>query len=64
MHLIIKPYNNEILNKFDGIILQLIIFTAILPWLDDFTTAIVTVMVFILVILPLLSFTAMIFLSA
>ena len=59
VHLIVKPYSNEILNKFDGIILQLIIFTAILPWLDDFTSPLVIVMAFILIILPLLSFTAM-----
>ena len=28
VHVMVKPYNNETLNKFDGIILQLIIFTA------------------------------------
>ena len=44
VHLMVKPYSNEILNKFDGIILQLIIFTAILPWLDDFTSPLVIVM--------------------
>ena len=59
VHVMVKPYNNEILNKFDGIILQLIIFTAILPWLDDFTSLIVIIMAFILIILPLLNFTAM-----
>ena len=59
VHVIVKPYNNEILNKFDGIILQLIIFTAILPWLDDFTSPLVIIMAFILIILPLLNFTAM-----
>ena len=59
VHLMVKPYSNEILNKFDGIILQLIIFTAILPWFDDFTSPLVIVMAFILIILPLLSFTAM-----
>ena len=60
VHLMVKPYNNQTLNKFDGIILQLIIFTAILPWLDDFTSPLVIAMAFILIILPLLSFTAMI----
>ena len=59
VHVMVKPYNNEILNKFDGIILQLIIFTAILPWLDDFTSPLVIIMAFILIILPLLNFTAM-----
>ena len=38
VHVMVKPYNNETLNKFDGIILQLIIFNSILPWLDDFTS--------------------------
>ena len=59
VHVMVKPYNNEILNKFDGIILHLIIFTAILPWLDDFTSLAVIIMAFILIILPLLNFTAM-----
>ena len=59
VHVMIKPYNNEILNKFDGIILQLIIFTSILPWLDDFTSPLVIAIAFILIILPLLIFTAM-----
>ena len=59
VQIIVKPYNNEILNKFDGIILQLICFTAILPWLDDFTSLLVIVIAFILIILPLLNFTAM-----
>ena len=59
VHVSVKPYNNEILNKFDGIILHLIIFTAILPWLDDFTSLLVIIMAFILIILPLLNFTAM-----
>ena len=58
VHLMVKPYSNEILNKFDGIILQLIIFTAILPWLDDFTSPLVITLAYILIILPLLSFTA------
>ena len=59
VHVMIKPYNNEILNKFDGIILQLIIFTSILPWLDDFTSPLVIAIAFTLIILPLLIFTAM-----
>ena len=59
VHVMVKPYNNEILNKFDGIILHLIIFSAILQWLDDFTSLTVIIMAFILIILPLLSFTAM-----
>ena len=59
VHVMVQPYSNEIINKFDGIILHLIIFTAILPWFDDFTSPLVKVMAFILIIIPLLSFTAM-----
>ena len=59
VHGMVRPYSNEILNKFDGIILHLIIFTALLPWLDDFTSLSVIIMAYILIILPLLSFTAM-----
>ena len=31
IHISVKPYNNEILNKFDSIILHLVIFIAALP---------------------------------
>ena len=54
IHLIIKPYNNEILNKLDGIILQLIIFATALPLFDDFDSPLVISIAFLLIILPLL----------
>ena len=56
VHLIIKPYNNEILNKLDGIILQLIIIATALPLLDDFNSPLVITIAFVLIILPLLKF--------
>ena len=59
IHVTVKPYNNDIINKFDGVILQLIIFIAVLPLLGDFDSPFVITMAFILVILPLLSFIAM-----
>ena len=59
IHLIIKPYNNEILNKLDGIILQIIIFAAVLPLFDDFDSPLVISIAFVLIILPLLKFLAM-----
>ena len=59
IHVIIKPYNNETLNKLDGIILQLIIFAAALPLFDDFGSPLVITIAFVLVILPLLKFFAM-----
>ena len=56
IHLLVKPYNNEMLNKFDGIVLHLIIFITALPWVDDFDSPLVLAIAFVLVILPLLSF--------
>ena len=58
IHVMVKPYNNEIINKFDGVILQLIIFIALLPWLDDFDSPFVITMAFTLIVLPLLNFIA------
>ena len=51
IYLIIKPYNNEIHNKFDGIILQLIFATA-LSLFDDFDSSLVITIAFVLNILP------------
>ena len=53
---IVKPYNKEILNKLDGIILQLIIFVAALTLLDDIDSPSVVTTVYALVLLPLLMF--------
>ena len=59
IHLLIKPYaNNEILNRFDGIILQLIIFTAALPLFDNLNSPLVITIAFVLITFPLLSFIA------
>ena len=60
-HVIIKPYNNEILNKLDGVILHLIIFVTALPLFDDFDSPLVITIGFVLIILPLLNFIAVIF---
>ena len=59
IHVTVKPYNNEIINKFDGIILQLIIFIAVLPLLDDFDSPLVITITFILMMLPLIIFIAL-----
>ena len=58
IHLMLKPYNNEIINKLDGVTLQLIIFIAVLLLFDDFDSPFVITMVFTLFILPLLNFFA------
>ena len=59
IHLTVKPYNNEILNKFDGAVLHLIIFIAALPLLDDFDSPVIISITFVLVMLPLIIFIAL-----
>ena len=61
IHVTVKPYNKEILNKFDSIILHLIIFVAALTLLDDIDSPSVMTTVYALVLLPLLIFFGMIF---
>ena len=58
-HLMIKPYNKEILNKVDGVFLHLIIFIAVLRLLDDFDSPLVIAALFTLVTFPLLISVAM-----
>ena len=58
-HLMVKPYNKEILNKVDGVFLHLIIFIAVLRLLDDFDSPLVIAALFTLVTFPLLIFVAM-----
>ena len=58
IHLTVKPYNNENLNKFDGAVLHLIIFIAVLPLLDDFDSPVVITITFVLIMLPLIIFIA------
>ena len=60
IHLTVKPYNNKILNKIDGIFLQMIVFIAALPLLDNFDSPVVISTTFILVMLPLIIFIALI----
>ena len=60
IHQTVKPYNNEILNKFDGIILQLIIFITVLPLCsDDINSPLAITLAYVLIFLPLLSFITM-----
>ena len=54
IHLLVKPYNSGILNKLDGVILQLVIFTEALSLFDDYDSPLVVTFSFVLVILPLL----------
>jgi len=54
----VKPYNNEILNKFDGVVLHLIILITALPLFDDYDSPLVITVAFVLVMIPLLNFIA------
>ena len=58
VHLLAKPYSKEILNKFDGVILHIIIFIAVLPFFDDLSSPLVVAMLSVLILLPLLIFIA------
>ena len=61
IHLMVKPYNNETINKLDGIILQIIVLITALPLLDDgFDSAFVTTMAFVLAFLPLIIYITLI----
>ena len=59
LHLTVKPYNNKILNKFDGVILHLCGLTSVLRLSDNFNSPFVIAITLVLVILPLLIFIAM-----
>ena len=61
IHLMVKPYNNETLNKLDGTILQIIVLIIALPLLDDgFDSAFVSTTAFVLIFLPLIIFITLI----
>ena len=58
IHVTAKPYRNEIINKLDGIILQIIVLITVLPLFDDFGSPLATSVFFVLIFLPLLTFIA------
>ena len=60
IHVMVKPYNDEVLNKFDEVVLHVIIFIVALPLLDDSDSTLVITITFILVILPLIIFIALV----
>ena len=60
IHLIVRPYADDVLNMFDGVILQLIVLVTMLPlfdFLDTFDSSLVLGTAFVLVISPLVYFT-------
>ena len=55
IQLLARPYNNEIINRLDGVILQIMIFITALPLFDDLDSPLViTIIAFVLLFLPLL----------
>ena len=59
VHIIIRPYNNNILNVFDGFILQLMVFVAVVPVFDTMNSTVIVTATFTVVIVPLLIFLIM-----
>ena len=56
IHLIARPYVDNIHNIFDGIVLQIIVIISVLPLIeftDNYNETLVTVVAYIFVILPL-----------
>ena len=59
VHIIVRPYNKNILNVFDGVILQLMVFVAVVPVFDTVNSTVIVTATFTLVIVPLLIFLIM-----
>ena len=60
IHLIVRPYADDVLNVFDGVILQLMVLVTVLPlfeYVDTFDSGLVVGTAFVLMILPLMHFT-------
>ena len=59
VHEMMRPYNDNTLNIFDGAILQLIVLVTALPLFETFDSSLVKGTSFLLVILPLVQFVVM-----
>ena len=59
IHLLLKPYENDYLNIFDGIILQFMVLVTVVPLVESFHPDLLLAVVIALVILPLIMFAAM-----
>ena len=62
IHLLVRPYADNILNISDGAVLQLLILIAVLPlfeYFDTFDSSLVIGIAFVLVIVPLVQFIVM-----
>ena len=59
IHLLVRPYVDNILNMFDGAVLQLMVLVTVLPlfeYFDTYDSTLVVVIMFVLVILPSVQF--------
>ena len=62
IHQIVRPYSNQFLNTFDGVVLHFMVLVSVLPlveFFDSFDSNAVVGIAFILVILPSVSYFAM-----
>ena len=62
IHQIVRPYANNILNMFDGAILQLMVLVTALPlfqYFDAYDSSLVIAVAFVFVVLPLVQFIAL-----
>ena len=59
VHVTIKPYESNILNVFDGFVLQLMIVVSMVPLIDSNDPDLLLSFMFVLVILPLIPFLIM-----
>ena len=57
--IILRPYKHKILNIFDGLILQFVILAALIPLADNVSKQLSTTTIIIVMILPLILFTAL-----
>ena len=60
LHFIVRPYADDVLNMFDGVILQLMVLVTVLPlfeYFDAFDSGLLVGVAFVLVILPLVHYT-------
>ena len=54
--MVIRPYNDNTLNIFDGIVLHIMVFVVVVPVFDTMNSNVIFAVVFTLVILPLFIF--------
>ena len=59
IHATIKPYRSNILNVFDSFVLHLMIMVSMVPLIDSYDPNLLLSFIFVLVILPLISFLLM-----